>query len=76
MDNPDAVVNNQVLKATTAIVAAGIGGMSWSDIAAMMAALYTTLLVCEWVWKRIIKPIGLSRGWIKPKLVWTPEDGD
>lgn len=30
-----------------------IGIQSWGDLAAMLAAFYSLLLICEWVWKRI-----------------------
>jgi hypothetical protein len=30
--------------------AVGIG--SWGDLAAMLAALYSLLLICEWGWKK------------------------
>ena len=30
-----------------------IGVNSWGDVAAMLAALYSFLLICEWIWKRI-----------------------
>lgn len=29
-----------------------IGIDSWADVAAMLAAIYSTLLIIEWFWKR------------------------
>jgi hypothetical protein len=33
-----------------------IGVQSWSDFAGMVAGIYTVLLICEWCWKKVIKP--------------------
>jgi hypothetical protein len=44
-----------------------VDGMSWSDIAAMLAALYTFCLLTEWAWKRVWKPLAQRLGWIKGK---------
>jgi hypothetical protein len=30
-----------------------IGIQSWGDLAAMLAAIYSLLLICEWLWKRL-----------------------
>lgn len=29
-----------------------LGIHSWSDLAAVLAAIYSALLICEWCWKR------------------------
>ena len=45
-------VAHPVLKIITAWAAAlGIG--SWSDLAAALAALYSLILICEWLWKKL-----------------------
>jgi hypothetical protein len=62
-------IHNPAIKAASAIAAAGFAGLTWNEIAAILAAFYTLLLICEWVWKRVIKPMALTRGWIKPKLI-------
>lgn len=49
-------VSHPLLKATTAVAAAGIAGYTWSEIAAFLAAIYTLILIGEWVWKRLLKP--------------------
>lgn len=49
-------IAHPVLKATTAVAAAGIAGYTWSEIAAFLAAVYTAILIGEWLWKRVIKP--------------------
>ena len=39
-----------------AAVLAGYGITTWGDVAALLAALYTALLMGEWVWKKWIRP--------------------
>lgn len=41
-----------------------LGGMTWGEVASMLAALYTACLLIEWLWKRLLKPLGQRRGWI------------
>ena len=41
---------------------------SWADVAAALAAIYSALLICEWLWKRLIRPFCERRGWVKRKL--------
>lgn len=41
-----------------------LGGMTWGEVASMLAALYTLCLLIEWLWKRILKPAAQRRGWI------------
>jgi hypothetical protein len=40
---------------------------SWADIAAMLAALYTLLLILEWLWKKFGRPFAEIHGWLKRK---------
>jgi len=44
-----------------------LGGMTWGEVASMLAALYTACLIIEWLWKRVLKPLAQRRGWIKGK---------
>ena len=54
-------------KAATALLASiGIG--SWSDFAAMVAAIYSVLLIGEWFWRRFGRSFCESHGWIAPRL--------
>jgi len=32
---------------------AKLGITTWSDVAAFLAALYSLILICEWLWKRL-----------------------
>lgn len=52
-----------VLKAVSAWGVVAI--TSWADVAAMLAAFYTVLLIGEWFWKKFGRPAAESRGWIK-----------
>ena len=52
-----------------AMIAAGIGVNTWAEAAsfasfcaAAMGALYSTLLVCEWIWKKLRPAIEPTRG--------------
>lgn len=65
VDNPDFTVQNQVIKVGSVVAAAGLAGWSWSEIASMLSAIYALILIVEWAWKRIFKPIFIRRGWIK-----------
>ena len=47
----DHTVSAPGLKIATAW--AGVGITSWSDAAAAAATLYTTILIGEWLWKKI-----------------------
>jgi hypothetical protein len=55
--NEHVSVNAPVTKILSAWLAA-IGIASWSDLAAALAALYSLLLIAEWLWSRFIKPKG------------------
>ena len=57
-------ISAPVLKAVSAWGVVAI--TSWADVAAMLAAIYTLLLMCEWGWKKIIRPFTERRGWTKP----------
>lgn len=64
--NDNTTIAHPIAKAASAVVAAGMAGYSWSEIAAMLAALYTVILIGEWMWKRIVKPFILRRHGITP----------
>jgi hypothetical protein len=49
-----------------ATVWAAIGITSWSDMAAFLAAVYSLLLLIEWLWKKVFRPFAVWRGWVKP----------
>lgn len=57
-------VEHPMFKAMTALLV-GIGVSSWADFAQMVAALYTVLLVGEWIWKHSIRGFCERRGWVK-----------
>lgn len=43
-----------------------IGITSWADFAAFLGAIYTGVLLSEWAFKKIIRPILICRGLMKP----------
>lgn len=53
-----------------------VNSIPWGTIASIVAALYTSLLICEWFWKKLWRPAFERWGWIKPrkKLVVLFED--
>ena len=38
---------------------------SWADVTSFLAALYTLLLLGEWLWKRCGRPFAERHGWVK-----------
>ena len=52
--NGNSVVHQPAMKVVSVWVAwlASVGVNSWTDVAAMLAALYSVLLIVEWLWKR------------------------
>lgn len=59
-------VQHAFAKAVSAIVLT-FAGLSWSEIAALLAACYTSLLILDWFWVRLWRPMFESRGWLKKK---------
>lgn len=51
-----------------------IGITSWADFASALAALYTVILLGEWLWKHAIRPLCERKGWIKPKAFLRRKD--
>ena len=48
-------IQHQLAKVGTASGAV-IAGYTWPDIAAILASVYSLVLLSEWVWKRLLKP--------------------
>lgn len=46
---------------------AAVGITSWAEAASALAALYTLLLIFEWLWKRLIRPFCERRQWLERK---------
>ena len=63
-ENDQATVAAPVIKIITAWTAA-IGLKTWGDVASMLAAAYTALLILEWFWKKFWRPIFVARGWVR-----------
>lgn len=56
-------VANPVVKVASAWALFSI--TSWGDLAAVLAALYSALLIAEWVWKKLLRPCAERRGWLR-----------
>lgn len=60
MNDQTSSIASPVTKVVTAWTAIGI--TSWAEAASFAAFLYSMALLGEWVWKRIIRPMLISRG--------------
>lgn len=60
-----STVTAPVVKVVTAWAAVGI--TSWADVASILAALYTLVLLLDWVWKKFGRPFAEDRGWVRRK---------
>ncbi|MDR2333766.1 MAG: hypothetical protein LBE61_09805 [Burkholderiaceae bacterium] len=58
-------ISAPLAKLITVWVAFGI--TSWEKAAAAAAFFYSALLIIEWMWKKIFRPLCERLGWIKPK---------
>lgn len=67
MANTDTV-QAAVDGAKVASVWTAVGISSWGDVASAAAAIYTALLICEWLWKKIGRPFLENHGMIARKL--------
>lgn len=67
--DPDRIIAGQLkLDAAKAGAAwAAVGITNWSDFAAFLAAVYSAILICEWIWKRLLRPAAEKRGLVKRK---------
>jgi hypothetical protein len=62
----DNNINHPVLKAAS-VGMAWLGGMTWGELASILASIYTALLITEWLWKRLLKPYLIRSGRMKGK---------
>ncbi len=46
---------------------AAVNAIPWGNIASIGAVVYTSLLISEWLWKRLLRPLAERRGWVKPR---------
>ena len=69
----DAPVPEATASAATKVAAVwtgvGIGqtAWSWADLAAILAAIYSAILIGEWVWRRLARPAFERSGFLKPR---------
>lgn len=65
----DSTISHPVAKAAALWTLVGIS--SWTELAAFLGCIYSTLLIGEWVWKKVLRGYARSRGWIKSPLTDT-----
>jgi hypothetical protein len=65
-------------KAGAVWVGVGFGHtqFSWADLAAILAAMYSAILIGEWLWKRAIRPAMVRIGWAKPRSKQQPPEDE
>ena len=59
-------IHNQILKVGSAWGLFAI--TSWADFASVLAAMYSLLLISEWFWKKLWRPMLVRMGYL-PALV-------
>lgn len=65
----DSTISHPVAKAISLWALVGIS--SWTEAAAFLGCIYSTLLIAEWTWKKVLRSYARSRGWIKSPLTDT-----
>ena len=69
----DASAPEATASAATKVVAVwtgvGIGqtAWTWADLAAILAAIYSAILIGEWIWRRIARPAFERSGFVQPR---------
>lgn len=70
-DTAKSAVSFPIAKAASALGSAGIAGMTVNELAALiasvLAAIYSALLIGEWVWKRFLRGWLQDAGWISKR---------
>lgn len=59
----DTTVSAPAVKIVSAWALVGI--TSWADAAAALAAVYTSILILEWIWKKFTRPFLERKGFVK-----------
>lgn len=44
-----------------------VNSIPWGTVASIVAVVYTCLLIFEWFWKKLWRPVFERKGWIKPR---------
>jgi O-antigen/teichoic acid export membrane protein len=60
--NPPEEIQNQVVKVASAWGV--IAFTSWAEFAAFLGALYTMVLLTEWFWKKMWRPLLVRLGYL------------
>ena len=74
MNDAQSTVAHPAAKVIT--VWAAVGFTSWADVAAFLAAVYSLILILEWVWKKFGRPFAENRGWLKRRINRRKSDPD
>lgn len=62
----DSPIHHAGVKLVTAVGVAMTIDL-WTTIGKLCAASYSILILGEWVWKRVIRPHAVRRGWLSVK---------
>lgn len=63
MSQPSEAITAPVAKIMSAWALVGV--TSWAEAASFAAFCYSLILIGEWLWKRIARPLLVARGWVK-----------
>lgn len=65
MSTPDVQhdVIAHVAVAWVGVIFAKLGIHTWSDLAAVLASIYTLLMIGDWVWRKWVRKWARKRGW-------------
>lgn len=68
MSTTEALVNNPMVVQGAKIggIWAMVGISTWSDLAGFLAAVLSFLALCEYLWKKLIRPLLVHFGKLKP----------
>jgi hypothetical protein len=50
--NHDQDISHPVAKGAS-VGLAWLGGLTWGELASILAAIYTAILIGEWIWKKV-----------------------
>ena len=65
-DAPNAIAQAATVNASWATFV-WVNSISWDTVAQVAAVVYTSLLITEWFWKKLWRPLFERKGWLKPK---------
>ncbi len=72
IDDPDRIAA-PIIKATSAVGSGVVAGLTANNVATYLGILYTTCLLLEFFWKKVIKPYLQRKGWLPYTVMTTPQ---